>query len=152
MPVEPGVILVDNTTTIEGAQTENGAMEHVTRALEAAISWNMAGDDLRRKLSSVQFAAKLFQRQTERMLAFEEHDRLLDAVGRRGTARVDQMVMRVEVRNMLSRLDRASPADLAGLKSLCGELQAVVDRILNRSGRDDDLLVEAQECGAGGQS
>jgi hypothetical protein len=150
---------MDHKLIVQQTKMESEALRHVTRALEVAIAWIVEGDDLSRKLSSVRFATELFQRQIGRLFALEELDGYMERVCRfhpEWTDRVEDFKreheqFRAVVRKLVVRLDRASPTDLAKLDAICDGLRDVIQRILEHSRRESDLLVESTLRDTGGQ-
>jgi hypothetical protein len=51
---------------------EHGMLKHITDALRLALGWQMEGDDLSRKLSTVRFISQSLQRHLEHLMALEE--------------------------------------------------------------------------------
>jgi len=150
---------MDHILIVQQTQMESEALEHVTRALEAAIGWVVEGDDLSRKLSSVRFATELFQRQVERLFALEEVDGYMDTIRRRHPEWTDQVEdlrreheeLRALVRKLVLQLDRASPTDRVKLDAICTQLREVIQRIMEHSRRESKLLVESMQRDTGGQ-
>jgi hypothetical protein len=150
---------MNHTLIIQQIKTESEALEHVTRALAVATAWDVEGDDLSRKLSSVRFATELFQRQVERLFALEEldgdmeralrfHQELSDHVD---ALKREHEQIRTIVRKLVLLLDRASPTDRAALDAICQDLRAVIQRILEHNRRERDLLAESLLRDTGGQ-
>ena len=138
---------------------ESEALGHVTRALEVAIAWAVEGDDFSRKLSSVRFATELFQRHQERLFALEELDGYMEVVCQlmpELTHQVDDLKreheqFRAAVRKLVLRLDRASPTDRANFDAICKHLRDVIQRILEHSQRENELVFESINRDAGGE-
>src|SRR5688572_28193545 len=67
---------------IQQTKVESQALEHVTRALEVMLGWDVEPDGFTRKLLSVRFFTELYHRHLERLLALEEVDGYMGAVAR----------------------------------------------------------------------
>lgn len=150
---------MDHKLIAEQTKMETEALSHVARALEVALEWVVEGDDLSRKLSSVRFAAELYQRIIERLFALEELDGYMKMICRLHPERTEQVEkmkqehqqFRTVVRKLILRLDRASPTDRAKLDATCNELKIVIQQILEHNQRETEMFVESLLRDTGGQ-
>ena len=85
--------LIDSKAQANAAWMEHQILDHVKQALRVTLGWKVPSEGVPRKLSSVQFTLKSFQRHLERLMNLEEQD--------------GYMVMVGEIKpNMQSRVDR----------------------------------------------
>lgn len=145
---------------IEQTKVESQALEHITRALEIMIGWDIDGTGFVRKLSSVRFFTVQYQQHLERLFALEEIDGYMESVSRfnPGLSHVvndlkrDHERFRAAVRKLVVRLDLASAADLADFDATCAEVRTTINQVLEHLRREQDLLVDAFNRDTGGES
>lgn len=144
---------------IQQTKVESQALEHVTRALEVMLGWNVNGDDFSRKLSSVRFFTELYQRHLERLFALEEVDGYMEFISRDHPElanRLEQLKeehqqFRAAVRKSVVRIDLASPVQLAEFDATCKQLRKTINQVLEHLRRESDLLVESFNRDTGGE-
>ena len=136
---------------IQQTKVESQALEHVTRALEVMIGWDVAGDGYGRKLSSVRFFTELYQRHLERLFALEEIDGYMESISRLKPELTGQVTdlkreheqLRAAIRKTVVRIDLASPTQLAAFDATCVELRNTINQVLEHLRRESELLVES---------
>lgn len=144
---------------IQQTKMESQALAHVTRALEAMLSWTVEGEGYARKLSSVRFFTELYQRHLERLFALEEIDGYMKGLCRLKpelTGQVDHLKQeheqfRAAVRNSVVRIDLASPTQLAEFDATCTQLRTTINQVLEHLRREDELFVESFNLDIGGE-
>ena len=144
---------------IQQTKVESQALEHVTRALEVMLGWNVEGDGFSRKLSSVRFFTELYQRHLERLFALEEVDGYMESVARLKpelSSQVDELRaehedMRAAVRKSVVRIDLATPLQLSDFDATCSQLRSTINRALDHLRREDDLLMQTFYGDTGGE-
>lgn len=145
---------------IQQTKVESQALEHVTRALEVMIGWDVADDGYGRKLSSVRFFTEMYQRHLERLFALEEIDGYLERISRFNPELTRQVAdlkreheqFRAAMRKAVVRLDLASPTQLAEFDATCMELRNTINEVLEHLRRESELLVESFHCDTGGEA
>jgi len=145
---------------IQQTKVESQALEHITRALEVMIGWEVDGGGYGRKLSSVRFFTVQYQQHLERLFALEEIDGYMESVSRFNpelTNEIDELKcdheqLRAAVRKIVVRLDLASPTNPAAFDATCFEVRRTINEILEHLRREQDLLVEAFQRDTGGES
>jgi hypothetical protein len=144
---------------IQQTKVESKALEHVTRALEVMLGWDVEGDGFVRKHSSVRFFTELYQRHLERLFALEEFDGYMASVSRLNPKlanQVDQLkheheTFRTAVRKSVVRIDLASPNELSEFDKTCDGLRNTINQVLEHLRRESELLVESFSRDTGGE-
>jgi hypothetical protein len=145
---------------IEQTKVEGRALEHVTRALEVMLGWDVDPDGFTRKLLSVRFFTELYHRHLERLFALEEVDGYMESVARlnpRLNGQVEALhqqheVFRIAIRRLGVRLELASPTDFADFEATCSDLRKTINQILEHLRREQELLVESFNRDTGGEA
>jgi hypothetical protein len=145
---------------IQQTKVESQALEHVTRALEVMLGWDVDPDGFTRKLLSVRFFTELYHRHLERLFALEEVDGYMESVARlnpRLSGQIDSLhrqheLFRTAIRKMGVRLDLASPTHFAEFEATCAELRKTINEILEHLRREQELLVECFHRDTGGEA
>jgi hemerythrin-like domain-containing protein len=138
---------------------EHGMLKNITDALRLALGWQMQGDDLSRKLSTVRFISQSLQRHLEHLMALEEYDGYMDMVAESTphlARRVDGLrqehdQLRRIVNRTVPRLERVSHSDHAEVDRLCAELVGLVDKLDEHNKKETALLQEALGRDGGGE-
>jgi hypothetical protein len=65
---------IDTNSPVNAACMEHQILDHVKQALRVTLDWKVPTVGVARKLSSVQFTLKSFQRHLERLMNLEEQD------------------------------------------------------------------------------
>ena len=144
---------------IQQTKVESQALEHVTRALEIILGWNVEGEGFCRKLSSVRFFTQLYQRHLERLFALEEIDGYMESVRLNPELanQVDYLEQeheqfRTAVRKSVVRIDLASPNQMAEFDSTCKQLRITINQVLEYLRRENELLVGSLNQDTGGEA
>jgi hemerythrin-like domain-containing protein len=138
---------------------EHGMLKNITDALRLALGWQMQGDDLSRKLSTVRFISQSLQRHLEHLMGLEEYDGYMDMVAESTphlARRVDGLrnehdQLRRMVNRIVPRLERTSHSDPAEVDKLCAELVGLVDKLDEHNKKETALLQEAMGRDGGGE-
>lgn len=138
---------------------EHQILEHVKQALRVTLGWKVPREGLARKLSSVQFTLKSFQRHLERLMDMEEQDGYLDFVEEFKPsmhARVDRLAndhqqFRARVHYLIPRVEAVRGDDSQALESLCGEIHSLLDEIDHHDREEIELLQESLLRDVGGE-
>ena len=80
----PATLLINRHEIAQQTIVENGLMKSLTEGLRNALAWRVHGDDFSRKLSTVQFICRSFQRHLERLMTLEEaeHSKMQNVIVR----------------------------------------------------------------------
>src|SRR4026207_390753 len=76
----PTILVMDHHELAQQTELESGLLKHLIDGLRAVLAWEVQGDDFSRKLSTMGFVTKSFQRTLERLMTLEEVDGYLDIV------------------------------------------------------------------------
>ena len=144
---------------IQQTEVESRALEHVTRALDVMLAWNVEEDGFSRKLSSVRFFTELYQRHLERLFALEEIGGFMESVSRINPELANQVddlkreheQFRAAVRASVVRIDLALPTQIAEFNATCDELRGTMDQVIEHLHRESELLVESINRDTGGE-
>ncbi len=138
---------------------EHGMLKHLTDAVRLAVGWEMTGNDLSRKISSVRFISQSLQRHLEHLMGLEEHDGYMDMVvettpylaRRVDNLRQEHNQLRQTVNRIVPWLERISHSDHAAFDKVCGELLALVGRLEDHDTKEAALIQEALARDGGGE-
>jgi hemerythrin-like domain-containing protein len=134
-------------------------LKHITDALRVAIGWQLQGEELSRKLSTVRFISQSLQRHLEHLMALEEYDGYMDMVAEQTphlARRVDALrhehdQLRQAVNRIVPRLERVSHSNPTLVAQLCDELLELVDTLDAHDKKEAALLQEALGRDGGGE-
>jgi hypothetical protein len=138
---------------------EHQTLGHVIAALRATIGWNYQKADFSRKLQSLRFVGKSFQRHLKHLMRLEEEGGYLsvvvasrpelkdtvDALGR------EHAEFRKGLVDILTRLRHLAPTDHATFAATTADLVALLDRLDEHGKKETDLLQEALLTDEGGE-
>jgi hypothetical protein len=145
---------------IQQTKVESQALEHVTRALEVMLGWDVDSNGFSRKLSSVRFFTELYQRHLERLFALEEVDGYMESVSRVNPELASQIeslkreheYFRVAIRKIVVRLDLVSPTNLSEFDVTCDKLRKTINQVLEHLRREGEVLFESLQRDTGGEA
>jgi Hemerythrin HHE cation binding domain len=138
---------------------ETSLLKCLTDGLHATLAWNASGEEAARKLSTLNFICKSFQRHLERLMMLEEVDGYMDDV-LGGSPHLSKAVdalkqdhdwLRTAARRVLWQLERTSAEDQDGLADICDELGQLLDRLDEHSDKEAKLFLEAFDQEEGGE-
>lgn len=151
--------LIDSKTQANAAWMEHQILDHVKQALRVTLGWRVPSEGVARKLSSVQFTLKSFQRHLERVMNLEEQDGYMEMVGEikpNMQSRVDRLErehdqFRIELDDLFPRFEEISEFNPDGLDRLCEDVYSLLDKIDRHDKEETDLLQETLLCDEGGE-
>lgn len=151
---------MDQALLIQQTKVESHALEHVTRALEVMLGWDVAGDGYARKLASVRYFTEQYQRHLERLFALEEIDGYMESVSRLNPELASQVEglkreheqFRAALRKTVLQIELASPARLEEFEATCIDLRSTINQVLDHLRQENELLVESLHRDTGGES
>ncbi|MCH2115514.1 MAG: hypothetical protein MK171_11470 [Pirellulales bacterium] len=146
-------------TQANGAWMEHKMLDHVKDALRVTLDWKVPSVGLSRKLSSVQFALKAFQRHLERMMDLEERDGYMVFVAEAKPnmlLRVEHLerehdLFRCEIRNLLPEVEALSEHQNDEFEDVCSNIRQLLERIDKHDVDEIDLMQETLLCDEGGE-
>jgi hemerythrin-like domain-containing protein len=141
------------------AAIEHEMLKHIAAALRATMQWEPTGDDISRKLGSLRFISQSFRRHLDHVMALEEFDGYMNVVTesypeyteRTEKLRCDHDRFRVTLGRISYRLERISPADVAGFQETCASLAKLLEEINDHNQRETELIQEAFFDDVGGE-
>lgn len=151
---------MDQILLIQQTKVESRALEHVTRALEVMLGWDVAGDGCVRKLASVRFFTEQYQRHLERLFALEEIGGYMESIPRLNPELANQVAelkreheqFRAALRKTVLQIELASPERLEEFEVTCVDLRSTINHVLDHLRQENELLVESLHRDTGGES
>jgi hemerythrin-like domain-containing protein len=148
-----------NQDVAQQISVEHGMLKHITDALQLALGWQLQGDDLSRKVSTVRFISQSLQRHLEHLMALEEYDGYMDMVAastphlarRVDGLREEHDQLRQTINRIVPRLERVSHSDHPEFDKLSAELLALVGKLDDHDKKETALLQEAVGRDGGGE-
>jgi hypothetical protein len=149
----------DTRSQANAACLEHEILNHVKQALRVTLGWKVPREGIARKLSSVQFTLKSFQRHLERLMDIEEQDGYMvfvEEVKPNMHFRVDQLEkdharFRRLLDQLLPKVDSLSEFNPEEIENACGEVSALLDRVDQHDKEEIALLQESMWFDEGGE-
>jgi hypothetical protein len=149
----------DTRSQANAACLEHEILNHVKQALRVTLGWKVPREGISRKLSSVQFTLKSFQRHLERLMTIEEQDGYMVFVeevkpnmhSRIAQLERDHAGFRRALDELLPRVDSLSEYDQDEIESVCDEVHKLLDRIDLHDTQEIELLQESLWFDEGGE-
>lgn len=144
-------MLRQTTESAAGASwLEHQILQHVKDALRVTIDWQAPAVSLPRKISSVRFTLKSFNRHIERLMALEEEGGYLSSVLEEKPYlqdRVDQLAfdhgrLRAKIRRIAPMLDELQEWQEADFERACEEIRKLLQDVDRHDAAEIDLLQE----------
>jgi hypothetical protein len=138
---------------------EHQILEHVKQALRVTINWQAPVVSMPRKLSSLQFTIKSFQRHFERVISIEEEGGymadLLDSKPYL-QERIDQLAcdhsrFRERLRKLIPELNDIKEWEEPRFNQVCDDLGSLLDDVDGHDAREVELLQESLLMDDGGE-
>ena len=150
---------IDTRAQANVAWMEHQILDHVKEALRVTLSWQVPSVGLSRKLSSVQFTLKSFQRHLERLMDIEEQDGYMDLVAETKphlSSRVERLEhdhdqFRREIRHLLPTVESLSEYSEAEIETVCDEIVALLEDVDRHDKEEIELLQETLLFDEGGE-
>lgn len=148
-----------NDSSASMACMEHQVFEHIKQALLVTLNWKAPVVAMPRKLSSLQFTMKSFQRHLDRVITIEEEGGYMaDAMASKPyfQDRVDQLVkeharFRERLKRLVPELNDTKEWEEPRFDRLCDELRALVADIDCHNEREIELLQESTLVDDGGE-
>jgi hemerythrin-like domain-containing protein len=147
------------SSTASTACMEHQILEHVKQALRVTINWQAPVVSMPRKLSSLQFTIKSFQRHFERVISIEEEGGYMaDVLDSKPylQERIDQLAgdhahFRERLRRLIPELNDIKEWEEPRFNQLCDDLRSLLDDVDRHDAREVELLQESQLLDDGGE-
>lgn len=138
---------------------EHQVFEHVKQALLVTLNWDAPSVSMPRKLSSLQFTIKSFQRHLERVLSIEEEGGYMaDAMDIKPyfQDRVEQLAkdharIRDRLRKLMPQLADTKEWEEPRFVQVCDELRELIADLDRHNEREIELLQESTCTDDGGE-
>lgn len=149
----------DTRSQANAACMEHEILNHVKQALRVTLGWKVPREGISRKLSSVQFTLKSFQRHLERLMSIEEQDGYMAFVeevkpnmySRIAQLERDHAGFRQALDKLLPQIDSLSEYDQDEIEGVCDEVNKLLDRIDLHDKHEIELLQESMWFDEGGE-
>jgi hypothetical protein len=138
---------------------EHQILEHVKQALRVTLNWQAPVVSMPRKLSSLQFTIKSFQRHFQRVISIEEEGGYMADVReakpylqeRINHLAADHDAFRERLRRLISELGDIKEWEEPRFHQVCDELCMLLDEIDNHDVLEVELLQESLLLDEGGE-
>ncbi len=155
---------IDTRSQANVAWMEHQILDHVKQALRVTLGWQVPAVGLSRKLSSVQFTLKSFQRHLERLMNIEEQDGYMVLVAETKphlSIRIEQLehehdLFREQIGHLLPEVESLNAESLNrgesdAFESKCEEIYALLENIDRHDSEEIELLQETLLYDEGGE-
>jgi len=150
---------IDTRSQAKAAWMEHQILDHVKQALRVTVDWQVPDVGLPRKLSSVQFTLKSFQRHLERLMDFEEQDGYMVLVAETKphlAIRVERLErehsqFRREIRHLLPEVESLQEYESEEIEQVCHEISTLLEDIDRHDKEEIELLQETLLYDEGGE-
>jgi len=150
--------LQDNST-ISTACMEHQVLHHIKQAMRVTLDWQAPVVSMPRKLSSLQFTIKSFQRHLDRVISLEENGGymadVLDArphfQDRINALAADHARFRECLQKLIPELNQISEWEEPRFHEACDDLRALLDDVDRHDAAEIELLQEALLFDDGGE-
>jgi hypothetical protein len=138
---------------------EHQILHHIKQAMRVTLDWQAPVVSMPRKLSSLQFTIKSFQRHLERVISLEEEGgymtHVLDARPYYQD-RIDQLAsdharFRKQLQKLIPELNDISEWEEPRFNDVCSDLRELIDDIDQHDAREIELLQESLLYDDGGE-
>jgi hypothetical protein len=146
-------------SVISMACMEHQILHHVKQALRVTLDWQAPVVSMPRKLSSLQFTIKSFQRHLERVISLEEEGGYMANVLEARPYfqdRIDQLAsdharFRKRLQKLMPQLNEISEWEEPRFNEVCSELRSLLDDVDEHDAREIELLQESLLYDDGGE-
>ena len=150
---------LQKNSTASTACMEHQVLEHIKQALRVTINWQAPVVSMPRKLSSLQFTIKSFQRHFERVIAIEEEGGYMaDVLDAKPyfQDRIDQLAgdharFRDRLRVLIPELNDIKEWEEPRFDQVCDDLRSLLDDVDRHDTREVELLQESLLLDDGGE-
>jgi hemerythrin-like domain-containing protein len=150
---------LQSSSTASIACMEHQILEHVKQALRVTINWEAPVVSMPRKLSSLQFTIKSFNRHFERVISIEEEGGYMNEVvdakpylqNRIDGLERDHNAFRTRLRKLNSALNDIKEWEEPRFEKVCQELRELLDDVDRHDLREIELLQESLLMDDGGE-
>jgi hypothetical protein len=138
---------------------EHQVFEHIKQALLVTLNWQAPSVSMPRKLSSLQFTIKSFQRHFERVLSIEdEGGYMTDVLDCKPymEERIEQLAhdhvrFRERLRELMPQLNDIKEWEEPRFEAICEDLRSLISAIDRHNEQEVELLQESMLVDDGGE-
>jgi hypothetical protein len=138
---------------------EHQVFEHIKQALLVTLNWQAPAVSMPRKLSSLQFTMKSFQRHFDRVMSIEtEGGYMAEVVDAKPylQARIDQLThdharFRERLRKLMPELDDIKEWEEPRFEQVCQDLRELIGDVDRHNAQEVELLQESMLTDDGGE-
>ena len=146
-------------STSSTACMEHQVFEHIKQALLVTLNWHAPTVSMPRKLSSLQFTIKSFQRHFERVISIETEGGYMDDVVDAKPYmqdRIDQLArdhvrFRERLRKLMPELNDIKEWEEPRFEHVCDELRELIADVDRHNAQEVELLQESMLVDDGGE-
>jgi hemerythrin-like domain-containing protein len=150
---------LNNGSNASMACMEHQILEHIKQALRVTINWQAPVVSMPRKLSSLQFTLKSFQRHLERVISIEEEGGYMDEVAsvkpyfqnRIESLEAQHGQFRARLRKLMPALSDIKEWEEPRFEEVCDELRDLLDEVDQHDLNEVELLQESLLMDDGGE-
>lgn len=150
---------LQDTSTLATSWMEHKVLEHVKQALRVTLDWKAPVVSMPRKLSSLRFTIKSFQRHLERVILIEEEGGYMSEVVDRKPylqSRIDRLAwqhacFRNRVRELVPELAAINEWEDDRFQEVCDNLRQLLDDVDLHDSAEIELLQETLLMDEGGE-
>lgn len=143
----------------QAAWMEHQILSHLKQALRVTLNWKAPSVSMPRKMSSVQFTMKSFQRHLVRMMDLEEQDGYMTAVVERSpnsSPRIQRLErehaeFREQLEDLTPDVSALTAFDEDRFEATCARISELLNRVDMHDVNEIELLQETMLCDDGGE-
>ena len=148
-----------DTSALSSACMEHQILHHIKQALRVTLDWQAPAVSMPRKLSSLQFTIKSFQRHLERVISMEEEGGYMADVRderphyneRINGLAADHARFRTRLKELIAEANSISEWEEPRFDEVCQALRGLLDDVDEHNQREIELLQESMLCDDGGE-
>jgi hypothetical protein len=150
---------IQEKSAISNACMEHQILHHIKQALRVTLDWQAPVVSMPRKLSSLQFTIKSFQRHLERVISLEENGGYMAEVfetrpylqERIDALAADHARFRSRLQRQITELNAISEWEEPRFEQACDDLRTLLEDVDIHDARENELLQEALLFDEGGE-
>lgn len=150
---------IDSRSQASATWMEHQILDHVKQALRVTLDWKVPSVGMPRKLSSLQFTMKSFQRHLQRMMEMEERDGYMKIVAESKPnleVRIDHLhrdheQFRVWMEELAPEIESLSEFEEERFEYLCERISEMLDQVDRHDADEIELLQETLLFDEGGE-
>lgn len=150
---------IDSRSQASATWMEHQILDHVKQALRVTLDWKVPTVGMPRKLSSLQFTMKSFQRHLQRMMEMEERDGYMRIVAESKPnfeVRIDHLhrdhdQFRAWMEELAPEIESLSEFEEERFECLCERIGEMLDQVDRHDADEIELLQETLLFDEGGE-